>query len=500
VTAESPPGYALLGRLASALATAPHLRALAVVAGEALAREIGLVALELALPATEAAQPGGVALTWEPGAPVLERAVSTPVLPVGGRPKLRRTQGHWQISVPLPLGPERSGLLGLAFVGSEAPAVVLETDLLLAIGHVIGTACHGRELVAKLAALSRRAHREKQQLARRLSELGSERPIVAVSQAMQEVLEQIELVAPHPTAVLLRGESGTGKELLARHVHRLSDRADKPFVAVNCAALPATLIESELFGHEKGAFTGAVERHLGRFERAHGGTLFLDEVAELPGNAQAKLLRALQEGVIERVGGREPIAVDVRVVAATHRPLEELLADGQFRTDLFYRLNVFPVALPALRDRPEDIPALARAKLHGMCTRIGRDVPQLSQHQLRVLCSARWPGNVRELENYLERALILCGDKPFRLPEPSQRPGPAKPARSVTAGAGTTLDAAIKRAIHDALDKTGGKLYGPDGAAAALGIKPSTLQSKMRKLGIEREDHLPLSGRGARAR
>jgi transcriptional regulator with GAF, ATPase, and Fis domain len=300
---------------------------------------------------------------------------------------------------------------------------------------------------------------------------------------MREVLEQIELVAPHPTTVLIRGESGTGKELLARQVHRQSDRAAAPFVAVNCAALPENLIESELFGHEKGAFTGAADRHIGRFERAHGGTLFLDEIGELPMSVQGKLLRALQERVIERVGGREPISVDVRIVAATHRSLEDMLADGTFRTDLFYRLNVFPVHVAALRERPEDIAELARATLRRMCKHLGRDVPELSQRQLRALSSQAWPGNVRELENHLERALILSTGKTFALPE-SATARPARRGAAPQVATSSKLTDVMKQAIVAALEQSGGKIYGADGAAASLGMKPSTLQSKMAKLGV----------------
>jgi transcriptional regulator with GAF, ATPase, and Fis domain len=471
-----------LGRLARETSAAAHRRGLASALGQALVRDLGAASVELALPPLE----GGDSRTgfvWRAEVGLHELAA----VPSSARTNellVRRVERQWTVQVPVPLGAMQLGELTLRFAPDAGmPAIAAETERLFAIGCIVGTACHGCDRVAKLAALSRRAYRDKSVLQRRVAELElSEpaRPIVAASRVMHEVLEQIELVAPHPTAVLIRGESGTGKELLARHVHARSDRASGPFVAVSCAALPETLIESELFGHEQGAFTGANARHIGRFERAHGGTLFLDEVGELPPSVQAKLLRALQEGVIERVGGREPIAVDVRVVAATHRALEDMMDDGRFRADLFYRLSVFPVHVPPLRERPEDIAALVHDKLRRMCGRLGREVPEISQRQLSTLCAAPWPGNVRELENYVERALILSRGKTLLLPESNARAtAPAKLGKR-------TLNDAVKSAISEALEKSGGKLYGDDGAAAALGMKPCTLQSKMRKLGVQR--------------
>jgi transcriptional regulator with GAF, ATPase, and Fis domain len=361
----------------------------------------------------------------------------------------------------------------LALGGQVVPPFALEADLLVALARIVGMASHSCELIAKVATLSRR-----------LSQLEPSRPLVAVSAAMRELVAQCELVAAHPVSVLLRGESGTGKEVLARHIHRCSDRAEAAFVAVNCAALPEALIESELFGHERGAFTGATQRHTGRFERASGGTLFLDEVAELPLAVQAKLLRVLQEGCLERVGGREPITVDVRVIAASHRPLEEMLEQGTFRTDLYYRLAVFPIVIPPLRERPEDIPELVNNKLQQMCARMGREVPVVTRAVLRALCAAPWPGNVRELENYVERATILSAGSELVLPT-TLVAAQVKRGAQLGAAPAAKLDQAIKVAVERALSAARGKIYGKDGAAAALGLKPSTLQAKMVRLGID---------------
>jgi formate hydrogenlyase transcriptional activator len=475
----------VLGDLASAAANATHRRGLALAVGSVLERELGLVALDLVLPAADRPREWR-AISWRAGgSPPSEDACLAPVPPSSEAPKVRRTAGRWSVSVALPIQSRSHGLLRLDFGSGELPEVALEGELLVVLSRIVGMACHGCDLVGKVARLSRRAFQENRQLRRRLVELGSEDAIAAVSPAMREVVAQCELAAPHLVSVLLRGESGTGKELLARYIHQRSERASAPFVAVNCAALPESLIESELFGHEKGAFTGAVQRHIGRFERASGGTLFLDEVAELPSSVQAKLLRVLQERVVERVGGSEPLAIDVRVIAATHQPIEQLLEDGRFRADLYYRLAVLPIRIPPLRDRPEDIPELIRRKLQQMCERMGRDVPRLSRATLRALCSAAWPGNVRELENHLQRALILSPGEELVLPEPLL---PQVAARTPRHGVktGSSLDGAVRAAIEAALRSTRGKLYGPGGAAALLGLKPSTLQSKMVKLGIER--------------
>ncbi|MEM8713264.1 MAG: sigma-54 dependent transcriptional regulator, partial [Planctomycetota bacterium] len=363
-----------------------------------------------------------------------------------------------------------------------------------ALGEVMGLAYTKARVVRKVASLSRGALKGNARLRAALRAAGADGEIIARSEAMKDVLRLAELVAPHPTSVLLKGESGTVKEVVARFIHARSNRSAGPFIAVNCAAIPDALVESELFGHEEGAFTGAVRQYVGRFERASGGTLLLDEVAELPAPTQAKLLRVLQEGSVERVGGRDAIDVDVRVIAATHQPLEERIESGSFRADLFYRLASFPISIPPLRERPEDIVALADRQLEVLAARLGEPVASFDAQQMRALLRAPWPGNVRQLMNEVERAVILGeGGRPRlaldslaasqRVAAPSEPRGAkmeVAPARS--------LDEFITLAIADALRASRGKVYGPGGAAERLDVKPSTLQAKMKKLGLRRAD------------
>jgi transcriptional regulator with GAF, ATPase, and Fis domain len=298
--------------------------------------------------------------------------------------------------------------------------------------------------------------------------------------AWNAVLRAVDLVAPTDSTVLLRGETGTGKEVVAREIHAKSRRAAGPFVAVNCGALSPELVASELFGHERGAFTGAADRRPGRVERASKGTLFLDEIGELPGELQVKLLRFLQEREFERVGGTETLRADVRVVAATNRDLEKLRVDGAFRDDLYYRLNVFPVRLPPLRERKEDVEPLLRLFLDRTSRKAGKRFGHVDVQSIERCLEYPWPGNVRELENLVERAVILC-------PEPVFSLNPFAQAEAAAPGtAFTTLDALIRAHVVRALKLCGGKIYGTDGAARLLGLKPSTLQSKMLRLGITR--------------
>ncbi|WP_304225929.1 sigma 54-interacting transcriptional regulator [Gracilinema caldarium] len=321
------------------------------------------------------------------------------------------------------------------------------------------------------------------------------------SSAWLRVLDAIKLVAGTSVPVLLQGETGTGKEEVARAIHRLSGRFRHPFVPVNCSALTPTLAESELFGHEKGAFTGALALKKGRFELAHQGTLFLDEIGDLPLELQPKLLRALQEGSFERVGGERPVQVDVRIVAATHVDLEKAVAEGKFREDLYYRLAVFPLELPPLRARAADVLVLAEYFLRKIRERNGKPVLVFSPEALEKIQHYSWPGNVRELKNVIERASILAVDGIIRAEHiTALRAGPCcaaeegsagKPAASSTpANPGTGNLAPLEHAMADhirkALAASGGKIYGPDGAAARLGLKPSTLQSRMKKLGISK--------------
>jgi formate hydrogenlyase transcriptional activator len=308
--------------------------------------------------------------------------------------------------------------------------------------------------------------------------------IVGESRALRRVLKQVEVVAPTDSTVLIRGETGTGKELIARALHELSPRRNRTFIKLNCAAIPTGLLESELFGHEKGAFTGAVTQKVGRFELAHQGTLFLDEVGDIPPELQPKLLRVLQEQEFERLGGTRTIRVDVRIVAATNRDLAAMVADGHFREDLYYRLYVFPLALPPLRERPDDIPRLVRHFTQRFARRMGRRIETIPTAAMDALVRYPWPGNVRELQNVIERAVILSPGPSLQVPLSDLQRVPAQ--AGVPAAAPGTLADAERDHILGVLRDTGWVLGGPDGAAARLGMKRTTLQSKMKKLGIYR--------------
>jgi formate hydrogenlyase transcriptional activator len=309
--------------------------------------------------------------------------------------------------------------------------------------------------------------------------------IVGSSPALREVLDQVQTVAPTGATVLIEGETGTGKELIARAIHMESERRHRPFVKVNCAAIPAELLESELFGHERGAFTGAVAQRIGRFEAAHTGTLFLDEIGELPLHLQAKLLRAVQEQEIERVGGNRTIRVDVRIVAATNRDLNEMVEQKQFRADLYYRLAVFPVNIPPLRERREDIPLLARYFVQKYAARMDRNIESIPTYALEALTNYDWPGNIRELQNVIERSVVLSNGPELRVALPELD---GKSTASVTLICGATDGAISERArILQVLKEVGGQVGGTDGAAARLGLKRTTLQSRMRKYNIARQ-------------
>jgi len=307
--------------------------------------------------------------------------------------------------------------------------------------------------------------------------------IVGVSTALTSVLSRVSKVAASNSTVLITGETGTGKELVARAIHRRSPRASKPFVAVNCAAIPRDLVASELFGHEKGSFTGALQRRIGRFELADGGTIFLDEVGELPSDMQAALLRVLQEREFERVGGREQIRVDVRIIAATNRDLAAAAAEGVFREDLFYRLNVFPVQVPALRERSEDIPILVEYFIGRYARKAGKSFKRVSRRTLDRLTSYPWPGNVRELQNVIERSVIVSDSDEFTVDE-SWLSATHRADRRL--GLSAALAAHEKEIVEDALRASGGRVFGPSGAAARLGIPRSTLESKIRALKINK--------------
>ena len=306
--------------------------------------------------------------------------------------------------------------------------------------------------------------------------------IIGNSSALEAVLEQVERVATTGSTVLIQGETGTGKELIAQAIHNISSRCGRPFVRLNCAAIPLDLLESELFGHEKGAFTGAIAQKIGRFELADKGTLFLDEVGDIPPTLQPKLLRVLQEQEFERLGSGRTHQVDVRLVAATNRDLTEMVSRGEFRNDLYYRLNVFPILLPPLRDRREDIPALVKHFVELLGRRMGREIEHIPTETMSALSSYDWPGNIRELQNLIERAVILSNGGVL----PNPLPTTENAQRAVSSPGATTLRDSERTLILRTLEAVGWVIGGPKGAAATLGLKRTTLIHKMQKLGIFR--------------
>jgi formate hydrogenlyase transcriptional activator len=307
--------------------------------------------------------------------------------------------------------------------------------------------------------------------------------IIGNSTALESVLEQVERVAPTDSTVLIQGETGTGKELIARAIHNLSVRCGRPFIKLNCAAIPFDLLESELFGHERGAFTGAIAQKIGRFELADKGTLFLDEVGDIPPALQPKLLRVLQEQEFERLGSTRTHQVDVRLVAATNRNLVDMVKRSEFRSDLYYRLNVFPIPLPALRERREDIPALVEHFVEIYARRMDRQIEHIPPETMSALISYQWPGNIRELQNFIERSVILTSGNVLHAPLGSLNSA----AEAESLGA-VTLEDAERDHIRKTLEQTRWVVAGPNGAAARLGIKRSTLYFRMQKLGISRSN------------
>ncbi len=307
--------------------------------------------------------------------------------------------------------------------------------------------------------------------------------IVGASKTLRCVLDQTAMVAPTDAVVLIEGETGTGKELIAREIHERSSRRRRPFINLNCAAIPSGLLESELFGHERGAYTGAIGQRIGRFEAANGGTLFLDEVGEIPLELQPKLLRVLQEQEFERLGGSRTIRVDVRVVAATNRDLGRMVDEQRFRDDLYYRLNVFPIQLPPLRERPEDIPALVRYFVDRFARRMNRHIEVVPDDALAAMQRYAWPGNIRELANVIERAVILSAGATLAVPIADLEPVDAPAGRKDDA---VTLEQVQRGFIVDALQRANWMVAGPRGAASRLGIKRTTLHSMMKRLEIVR--------------
>jgi transcriptional regulator with GAF, ATPase, and Fis domain len=311
--------------------------------------------------------------------------------------------------------------------------------------------------------------------------------IVGSSPALQAVLSQVAKVAPTDSTVLITGETGTGKELIARAIHKRSQRTSRAFVSVNCAAIPRDLIASELFGHEKGAFTGATQRRLGRFESADGGTIFLDEVGELPAETQTALLRVLQEHEYQRVGGTETLTADVRVVAATNRDLPAAIAEGKFREDLFYRLNVFPIQVPPLRERKEDLALLVEYFVDRFATKAGKRITGITKRSMELLQSYHWPGNIRELQNVLERSVIISDSENLSVDESwLAKPTMGRTEPAIVQPLSEKLATQEREMIELALAATKGRVAGPSGAAAKLGIPQSTLDSKIKALKINK--------------
>ncbi len=377
----------------------------------------------------------------------------------------------------------RNRVLGALNVASlrDAAFTQADADLLSQVSAQIAIAVENALAFKEIAELKNKLAEEKLYLEDEIRTEFNFEEIVGDSAVLKLILRQVETVAPTDSTVLIQGETGTGKELVARAIHNLSNRRERTFVKVNCAAIPTGLLESELFGHERGAFTGAIARKIGRFELAHGGTLFLDEVGDIPLELQPKLLRVLQEQEFERLGSTRTIRVDVRVVAATNRDLARMVAEREFRSDLYYRLNVFPLLMPPLRDRHEDIPQLVRYLAQKYARRMNKRIESIPSETLDALTRYHWPGNVRELENLIERAVILSAGPALRVPLAELKP----PAEAATEAL-VTLEAAERQHILRALEETNWVLGGPRGAATRLGMKRTTLQSRMSKLKITR--------------
>jgi transcriptional regulator with GAF, ATPase, and Fis domain len=393
--------------------------------------------------------------------------------------------------IPLPAAGGIDGRPGALAFSSHAtehewPLAVIE-QLRIAAGlcsQAIARKAQALELrtaLDELQQLRRRAEGDGALHRPRITAPGGSHAVVSESPAVRQALAQVEQVAMTPSTVLLLGETGVGKELFAQTIHELSARRQRPMVRVSCAAIPSTLIEAELFGHERGAFTGALNRQIGRFELANHSTLFLDEIGELSAEVQVKLLRVLQERVIERLGSTQPVKIDVRIVAATNRNLEKAVEDQTFREDLFYRLNVFPIVIPPLRDRVEDIPALAWQFVEECSKAVGKSIESISKESMRQLQAYQWPGNVRELRNVIERAVILATGPRLVVPIP-------QPAVARQPQVSVTLKKLEIEHIRATLESTNWRVRGHGGAAQRLGLKPTTLETRMAKLGVFRPD------------
>jgi transcriptional regulator with GAF, ATPase, and Fis domain len=404
-----------------------------------------------------------------------------------------------QANLRLPLQTAQYGTFYLSFFSRQPRAYRAEhLQLLERLRPSLALTLDRLLAFEQIKRLGEQLSRENSYLQEEVKKTANFEEIIGTSNRLLEVFNHVSRVAPTDTTVLLLGESGTGKELFARALHNLSPRKGKLLVKVNCAALPASLIESELFGHERGAFTGAIEQRVGKFELAHGGTIFLDEIGEMPLELQTKLLRVLQEREIERLGGKGPIKTDVRIIAATNRNLEQAVAGGTFRLDLYYRLSVFPITLPALRERTEDIPLLARFFARKFAKKMGKPFKGIDEKAMREMMHYDWPGNIRELENVIEQAVILADPGgPLGLGRPLIRK--AGMHKIATADQSPALPKTLydmkqsqqeieREYILSVLKKTKGRIRGRNGAAELLNLKPTTLESRMQRLGINKED------------
>ena len=385
-----------------------------------------------------------------------------------------------------------SGLAGIVLVITSRPLSMVEKEVVHAAIEPLAMIVANDFRLRELSQLQSRVEAERDVLKARLDLVESSPPLVGAEGGLRQVLQRVRQVAPTDASVLILGETGSGKEVIARTIHEGSARAAAAFVRVNCGAVAADLIDSELFGHERGSFTGALATRRGWFERANGGTLFLDEIGELAPAVQVRLLRVLQDGIVQRVGGEEEVAVDVRVIAATHRDLPEMVQEGRFREDLWYRIAVFPIILPPLRERTADLPELAAYFIERAANRTGLPVPPLTGHAIARMAGYAWPGNVRELGAVLERAVILGQGRTLEIDAafgtalpPATGPTTAalSTARSATSGA-RSFDESVTDILQAALTACQGRISGPHGAAVRLGMNPSTLRSKLRKHGI----------------
>lgn len=433
--------------------------------------------------------PGGLVFTS--GRPLL---VSRPDLEKFPADKMYQIPGDRKSSciVPLTAHGQKLGVLGI-LSSKEDAFTEANLELLTQVSGQVAIAVENALAYREIEILKNKLTQEKLYLEEELNSSWNFEQIIGISPVFKRILKQVETVAPIDSTVLVYGETGTGKEIIARAIHNLSARRNKTLVKLNCAAIPSGLLESELFGHEKGAFTGAIAQRIGRFELAHKGTLLLDEVGEIPIDLQPKLLRVLQEQEFERLGSSRTQKVDVRLIAATNRDLAEMVENNQFRRDLYYRLNVFPITIPPLRERSEDIPLLVRYFASKFASRMRKQIKTISTEAMAALTKYHWPGNIRELENFIERAIILTSGSELNIPITelklkSERSLTTKTTSSpISTQTNTTLDAVEREHIIQVLRETNWVVSGPAGAATRLGMKRTTLQSKMQKLGITRQ-------------